>query len=85
MSMLAKSGSRAVNQWQGIKIIAQELPYFHGKFYEQVGNNDMLFLMSLLRVTNRDLSFTGFGVLKLDWNLLLATTMSLATFGVLMM
>lgn len=84
MSILAASGSSVISEWQEIKILAQELPHFYGKFYDKIQSKDMLYLWSLADVTKIDICFTCFNVLKLDCSLLLKTIMYLVTFGVLM-
>lgn len=84
MIILCKSGSKAISQWQNIRETAQEIPHYRVKLYNNLRNNDMLLFWSLLESTKSDLSFTCFGILILDWNLLLKTFVSAITFGVLM-
>lgn len=84
MIILCVSASKAVSMWQKIREIAQEIPHYRVKLYNNVRYNDMLLFWSLLETTKNDLSFTCFGILILDYNLLLKTFVSAVTFGVLM-
>ena len=85
MIVLCLSGSTVVRQWKDIRHLAQKISYSHSRFYDQVQNKDMLLLWSLLEGTKLDLSFTCFGILTLDWSLLLKTIVTAVTFGVLML
>lgn len=84
MIILCMPASKAVSMWQNIREITQEIPHYRVKFYNNVRNSDMLLFWSLFETTKNDLSFTCFGILILDWNLLLKTFVSVVTFGVLM-
>lgn len=84
MIILCVTASKAASMWQNIREIAQEIPHYRVKLYNNVRYDDMLLFWSLLETTKNDLSFTCFGILILDCNLLLKTFVSAVTFGVLM-
>lgn len=85
MIMLCASGSHTVNKWREVRLYVQEKFRFYSKNVDKEQNRDILPLLSLLDYTKIDLSFTCFGILNLDWSLLLKTIMTIVTFGSLMM
>lgn len=84
MIMLCAFGSQTVNKWQEVRLYVQETFRFYSKSVNKEQNKDILPLVSLLDCTKMDLSFTCFGILNLDWSLLLKTIMTIVTFGSLM-
>lgn len=84
MIMLCAAGSDTVNKWQEVRLYVQETFRFYSKLVDKEQNKDILPLLSLLDGTKMDLSFTCFGILTLDWSLLLKTIMTIVTFASMM-
>lgn len=83
--MLSAAGSETVNKWKEIRLLVQEMFRFYSKLIDKQQNKDIFPLLALLEGTKMDLCFSCFGILTLDWSLLLKTAMTTVTFGALML
>lgn len=83
--MLSVAGSETVNKWREIRLLVQEMFRFYSKLIDKQQNKDIFPLLALLEGTKMDLCFSCFGILTLDWSLLLKTAMTTVTFGALML